>query len=130
MADFNRIKHFKPAEFRCKCGCGKGAEEMQQNVVDSLDRIREDLGFPLFLNSAYRCPKYNKSIGGGPAHMVGSAVDVAVSGVQAYQFLAKALAEGFSGIGPKQTGAHSGRFIHVDKYSGPDAPRPWVWGYT
>lgn len=56
-------KNFEPDEFRCKC-CGSiGTEHIARHLAWTLQRIRNVVG-PLKINSAYRCPKHNKNVGG------------------------------------------------------------------
>ena len=58
------LRHFSPAEFACKCGCGSGMEKMDPTFLRMLDEARELAGIPFVLASAYRCPKHNKAVGG------------------------------------------------------------------
>ena len=46
--------------------------------VNVLQPLRDALGTPLHINSGYRCPALNKSIGGAKTsqHMVGQAADI------------------------------------------------------
>lgn len=43
-----------------------------------LEPIRKGLGYPIVVNSGYRCPKLNKAVGGSATsqHMNGEAVDI------------------------------------------------------
>ena len=102
----------------------------QAKLVDKLQVLRDDLGFPLVISSGYRCPEHpieaKKSKPG--THALGLAVDIAVSHEKALQVLYKGIAHGFTGIGVNQKGG--GRFIHLDiaeieNYS----PRPHIWSY-
>ena len=64
--------NFSKSEFNCKCGC-----EMPNDVLDSikllaiqLQTIREYVGQPIKINSAYRCELHNSIIGGvKPTHI-------------------------------------------------------------
>lgn len=51
---------------------------MQDHVVDRLQDIRDQIGEPLTVNSGYRNPAYNVSIGGADLsrHMYGDAADI------------------------------------------------------
>lgn len=100
---------------------------MDDRFMEKLDTLRERVGFPLHVNSGYRCPEHNKAIKGGPAHPAGKAADLSVHGEKALYVVREATALGFTGIGVAQKGG--ARFIHVDTYDGPDAPRPWIWSY-
>lgn len=44
----------------------------------TLDLIREELGFPIIINSAYRCAKLNQAVGGvkNSLHLKGCAADI------------------------------------------------------
>lgn len=47
-----------------------------------LDPAREALGRPIVVNSGYRCPKLNKTVGGaaGSQHLLGEAADIELGG--------------------------------------------------
>ncbi len=79
MIDFSKIKHFKKEEFTCKCGCG--LNNISYTLVDMLNRAREKANIPFKLNSACRCLKHNKKVGGveDSAHVKGLAVDISVT---------------------------------------------------
>jgi len=73
-------KYFKLSEFNCNDGT-KVPEEYYDNVqelMNNLDVLREHLGFPIIINSAYRSPEYNKSVGGAKnsQHLTASAADI------------------------------------------------------
>ncbi len=57
------LKHFKPEEFACKCGCGFGLAEMDPRLLTKLDEIRATMGRPMKINSAVRCADHNAAIG-------------------------------------------------------------------
>ena len=120
-------KYFSMDELACKhCGQGNMDEEFMAKIVF----LREELGFPFIVTSAYRCKDHpieaKKTTLG--AHVSGRAIDIAVKGEQAHKLLKKALSMGFSGVGVNQKGAS--RFIHLDDLEA-DAnhPRPWIWSY-
>ena len=87
---------------------------------------------PMRITSGYRCSKHNAKISKtgltGP-HTTGHAVDISVSGEDAHLFLGLAFSFGFMGVGIKQSGQWSGRFIHLDDLELQEAPRPRVWTY-
>lgn len=83
------MKYFRTKEFECKCGQCTSAgsaqampSEVQANidalVNNVLDPLREAYGYPVFVNSGYRCEKHNKAVGGVPnsQHMKGEAADI------------------------------------------------------
>ncbi len=73
-------KHFKLEEFACKDGTPV-PEEFYSNVqelMNNLEVIREHFGtFAIKINSGYRTPAYNKSVGGAKKsqHLTASAAD-------------------------------------------------------
>ena len=121
------FKYFTDSELRCS--------HCQQNRMDGyfmekVEALREELGFPFMVTSAYRCPRHpieaRKKLSG--AHSTGQAIDLAVQGENAYRLLYGALRANFTGIGVRQKG--NSRFIHLDTIKSSDGrPRPWVWSY-
>ena len=47
-------------------------------LASGLEKIRSVLGYPIHINSGYRCPELNKAIGGAlnSQHMTGNAADL------------------------------------------------------
>ena len=75
--------NFSKSEFECKCGC-----EMPNDVLDNikllaiqLQTIREYVGQPIKINSAYRCELHNSIIGGSKRsqHKLGKASDITIN---------------------------------------------------
>ena len=120
-------KYFTEDEMKCT-HCG--SYEMDHDFMQKLDQLREDMGFPLPINSAYRCSEHpieaaKESPG---AHCSGKAVDIRVRGEEAYRVIEGALELKFKGIGISQKG--DGRFIHLDDIENAEGrPRPWIWSY-
>ena len=83
-------EHFDSSEFRCKCGCGQGDWLMAPELVQALEELRELIGKPIIVNSAYRCPKHNAQVVGvdNSYHTQGMACDIAVSGMTAMKLAA------------------------------------------
>lgn len=108
-------KYFTHDELACRCGCGQAA--MNHEFMGKLVQLRETIGFPLPVTSGYRCPEHNLAVGdtgaSGP-HTTGCAVDIAVSRDRATRLVRLALGMGFLGIGLKQHGPESCRFVHLD----------------
>ena len=79
-------------------------------AVDALTKLRDFIGRPLVLNSAYRDPIHNAMIGGAPMsrHKVGDAFDVSLQGLNRFELAQAAVECGFNGIGRYQT------FLHID----------------
>jgi zinc D-Ala-D-Ala carboxypeptidase len=80
--------------------------------MDKLQALRDRLGKPLIIRSAYRSPEHNRAVGGAPRskHMDGTAFDIAMTNHDPVAFEAAAREVGFLGFGfyPR-----SG-FIHID----------------
>ena len=102
------------------------------DLMNRLQALRDTLGFPLFVTSGYRSPRYNAAVSStglnGP-HTTGFAVDISISGEDAFSLLKAALSMEFTGIGVQQKGPHGRRFIHLDCLPRSRALRPWVWSY-
>ena len=104
-----RWPNFSPAEIACR---GTGKLLITASALDKLQALRDRLGKPLIIRSAYRSPEHNRAVGGATRskHMDGAAFDIAMSNHDPVAFEAAARAVGFLGFGfyPR-----SG-FIHVD----------------
>lgn len=127
-------EHFNEDELRCRCGCG--AMPFTDQAVVHLERLRCWVDFPMKISSGYRCPVHNaeESTTGedGPHTIVEGdniTVDVRAKGWPALKLVAFGYLLGFRGIGLKQHGPHSGRFVHLDRLQTGRHPRPWVWTY-
>ena len=76
--------NFSKSEFECKCGCEMPKEVLLniQKLANQLQILRNKVGVSIKINSAYRCLKHNKSIGGvsNSQHVLGKASDVVISG--------------------------------------------------
>jgi uncharacterized protein YcbK (DUF882 family) len=79
--------NFSKAEFDCSCGCEMPKEVLIniQKLANQLQILRNKVGVSVKINSAYRCIKHNKSIGGvsNSQHVLGKASDVVISGFKA-----------------------------------------------
>ena len=123
-------EYFTRDELKCKCGCEDAP--MTDDFMHMLIDIREEFDRPMIITSAFRCASHNNKIGGAQnsPHLHGSAVDVAVNYKDAYDLIGIALQHGMTGIGIKQKGSPSGRFIHLDNMmASENRPRPTVWSY-
>ncbi|MEI4263400.1 YcbK family protein [Roseovarius sp. D0-M9] len=104
-----RWPNFSPAEIACR---GTGKLLINEPALDTLQALRDRLGKPLIVRSAYRSPEHNRAVGGATRskHMDGSAFDIAMSNHDPVAFEAAAREVGFLGFGfyPR-----SG-FMHVD----------------
>lgn len=124
MNNWGGVKYFVPAEFLCPC-CGH--EQMTNSFISKLDNARLLLNEPMMITSGYRCKSYNTSLEGAEnsRHLYGDAVDIQISGVDAARLVAIAVSLGFGGIGIRQHGKLSERFIHLDDRKG----LPALWTY-
>jgi hypothetical protein len=104
-----RWHNFSPAEIVCR---GTDKLLINEPARDKLQALRDRLGKPLIVRSAYRSPEHNRAVGGATRskHMDGAAFDIAMTNHDPVAFEAAARAVGFLGFGfyPR-----SG-FIHVD----------------
>lgn len=102
------MKHFSNKEVACHhCGALGLTPEMKEK----LDALRETLGRPVVLTSAYRCPKHpiekRKKTPG--THAQGIAVDIKVDTVKEVSEIVRvARSLGFQGLGIADT------FVHID----------------
>jgi len=116
-------KNFYLHEFSCHNG-----QQVPKKYLDNvkelalkLQIIRDVIGKPMYINSAYRPTKYNKSIGGAKRsqHLTASAADITVKGMtpkQVMRAVRKLVKNGVieqGGIGLYNS------FIHIDIRSNP-----------
>lgn len=103
-------KNFKVREFACKDG--SDAVFISPELVNVLQKIRTYFGKPITINSAYRTPTHNKSVGGVATsqHCYGTAADIVVSGVSPAKVAAYArkIMPTYGGVG-----TYDG-FTHID----------------
>ena len=115
-----RWASFSPREIACK---GTGAVLIDEAALDKLQALRDRLGKPLIITSAYRSPAHNKKVGGAKnsRHMKGDAFDVRMDNHDPHEFEAAARAVGFTGFGyyPR-----SG-FMHIDTGPARSWGQPW-----
>jgi hypothetical protein len=104
-----RWKDFSPQEMACR---GTGKLAIDPDGMDKLQALRDLLGSPMIINSAYRSPEHNRAVGGAKQseHLKANAWDVRMDNHDPDRFIAAALKCGFNGIGtyPRQN------FIHID----------------
>lgn len=113
---------FSRSEFACKCGCG--TDDIKMHHVEMLQRVRDQVGFPMHVNSGVRCFSHNEAIGGVPhsAHLRGEASDIGcMDSERRYKLINAALDVGFNRIGVAKT------YLHLDK--DPFLPFPRIWVY-
>ncbi len=104
-----RWANFSPEEIACR---GDGTIRIDEVALDKLQALREKLGVPLIVHSAYRSPGYNRQVGGAEhsMHLQGAAFDISMTNHDPECFEKAARAVGFTGFGfyPRQN------FMHID----------------
>ncbi|MDX5401067.1 MAG: D-Ala-D-Ala carboxypeptidase family metallohydrolase [Rhodobacterales bacterium] len=115
-----RWPSFSPREIASK---GEGELLVDDHALDKLQALRERLGKPMLITSAYRSVAHNRRVGGAKnsMHMQGIAFDVRMENHDPHEFEAAARAVGFTGFGyyPK-----SG-FMHIDTGPARSWGKPW-----
>jgi zinc D-Ala-D-Ala carboxypeptidase len=93
-----RWPNFSPAEIACR---GTGKLLINEPALDKLQALRDRLGKPLIVRSAYRSPEHNRAVGGATRskHLDGAAFDIAMANHDPVAFEAAARAVGFLGFG-------------------------------
>lgn len=111
MNDIQISKNFKLSEFECTHP-DHNHVQVDEVLLEKLQKLRDYLGVPLIINSAYRCDERNRQVGGSrnSLHKEGKAVDISLRtipiGINELEELAEEI--GFDGIGKYYT------FIHLD----------------
>ena len=101
-------KNFSRSEMSCRCGCGFNTVDVE--LIAILEDLREHFDRPVRINSACRCEKHNKHVGGAKTsqHLIGRAADITVDDVSpigVYTYLSDNLS---GGVGRYAS------FTHVD----------------
>lgn len=106
--DLKLSKNFAISEFACH----DGSKNITANyeLVQLLQKVRDQLGKPVVVTSGYRTVAYNKRCGGiaSSHHLTGKAADIKVAGISPLDLAYVADKIGFRGIGVYPT------FTHVD----------------
>lgn len=116
-------KYFKESEFE-KLTPSCTIFQMDEHLLVLLDQLRESVGLPFVITSAYRSPDWDLAKGrtGKGPHTKGMAVDIASPSSYFMRLvLQHALKMPFAGIGIGKS------FIHLDVMYRPLSPL--VWGY-
>ncbi len=89
---------FSPAEIACRC---TGKLLIHEPALGKLQALRDRLGKPLIVLSAYRSPEHNRAVGGAIRlkHLDGAAFDIAIANHDPVVFEAAAREVGFLGFG-------------------------------
>lgn len=111
MNNFQLTENFNLQEFECT-GHNHRHVMIDEGLVEKLQQLRDRLGKPLKINSAYRCPQRNQQVGGAEnsQHLKGKAVDVNIMNLDCDidEIKRMAIEIGFTGIGLYNS------FIHLD----------------
>lgn len=101
-----RWPNFSAEEFACN-HCGEFL--YAPRFFDAIQKVRDELGKPVYLSSAHRCSYWNKHVGGATRsqHLV-IALDVKVKGHDRRKLLQALWNAGFRTFG------FYGSFVHVD----------------
>jgi zinc D-Ala-D-Ala carboxypeptidase len=125
-----RWPDFSPEEIACR---GDGKIQLNEPALDKLQVLRDQLGVPLIVHSAYRSPDYNRQVGGAQhsMHLQGAAFDISMANHDPENFEAAARDVGFTGFGfyLRQN------FMHIDigrarQWGDPFPPRATRGGRT
>ena len=110
--------NFSLGEFECNDGSTTPADVLKnlQKVAKQLQILRDYTGAPIKVNSGYRSPDYNKSIGGATKsqHVLGKAADIVISGYtpdETYTLIEQLINQGVLKIGG--LGKYKS-FTHID----------------
>lgn len=110
-SNFKLSDNFSFDEFACH-HCGHCKIDMR--LIELLEQLRKNIGgYPLHINSGYRCPTHNANVGGvsDSQHCLGTAADIAVPRqltFNEFQWYVQQLP--FDGVGIYR----QSNFIHVD----------------
>ncbi|MEM9050292.1 MAG: D-Ala-D-Ala carboxypeptidase family metallohydrolase [Pseudomonadota bacterium] len=104
-----RWPDFQPEEMACR---GTGALAINETAMDRLQALRDEIGKPFIIQSAFRSEEHNRAVGGAKnsQHLLAKAFDISMKGHAPHAFERAAKRHGFRGIGiyPR-----SG-FMHID----------------
>ena len=104
-----RWPNFSPEEIACR---GDDTIRITEAALDKLQALRDRVGKPLIVHSAYRSSDYNRNVGGArhSMHLQGAAFDISMANHDPVEFETAARAVGFTGFGfyPRQN------FMHID----------------
>lgn len=103
--------HFTTDEFSCPC-CGlEPSFDDYLPLAKALEKVRSDLGSPIFISSGRRCQSHNDSLPDSvpnSQHVIGVAADISVNDVLPTVLAMIAYSVGFRSIGIGSD------YIHLD----------------
>lgn len=105
-------EYFDRSEFACRCGCG--FDDIDPNLVNLLDQVREHFDAKMRINSGCRCFTHNLASGGvrNSQHLLGKAADVVVQNVSPQLVAEAAVQYGATGV------KNYRNFTHIDVRDG------------
>lgn len=119
----NVTEHFTLSELACHhCQTMR----IPDDFLMHLESLRVEFGRPMRISSGYRCGEHNARVSntGMNGPHTKAAVDVLVSGADAYDLIILTQLWGFHGLGVYQRGPMESRFVHLDRRSSRR-----VWSY-
>jgi uncharacterized protein YcbK (DUF882 family) len=107
--NINIALHFNLSEFACPC-CNRVM--LHPKLLVKLIGLRKILERPVYINSGYRCSRYNHQIGGvkNSYHCIGLAADIKVKDINLIALLEVCENIDFNGIGFYE----KKNFLHLD----------------
>lgn len=124
------MRYFTEKELSRVTHPAEGVEDVKASsyysplLLTMLDDLRRIAGVPVLLTSGYRCPEYNKKIGGSPtsSHLKGLAMDISCPDASfRFLYLRAALVAGFTRIGIGKT------YLHLDIDQSKPAGLIWLY---
>ena len=121
--------NFNLEEFQCQCSYPECVEQKASvELMDRLERVRGNAGFPLAITSGFRCAAHQKALAETPGvetavglsqHELGNAADVRCNSLTGAELTLKAQ-DIFTSLGVAR------RFVHMDLRPG---YRRWSYSY-
>ena len=104
-----RWPNFTPREMACK---GNKKLMINEDAMDKLQALRDGIGKPMIVLSAYRTPDYNRKVKGAKhsMHMKARAFDISMANHKPAEFERMARSVGFTGFGFYK----KRNFMHID----------------
>ena len=115
------MRYFRNEEFNCPC-CNE--HHMDRDTLEMLDSARAYAEIPFKINSAWRCEKHNKKVGGKPdsAHIYGKAADISTPDSRTRFWVVYGLIQAqFTRIGIGKN------FVHADTDHNKDKEVVWLY---